>query len=535
MGINGLLLNIKSIGVRKNIKDYAGKSVAIDGYSWLHKALHTCGVDVAVNQNLHKFVRYFENKLQYLLSFDINVLVVFDGDKLPLKISTETSRHQNRQKCYAMAMEFHRKGNIDEANKLFSQAIDISPSMARFVKQKINEKLKGKVQFLVAPYEADSQLAYLSRCGLVDLIITEDSDLLVFGASKMMYKMDKEFWGTEIELCRLEGCIEFSFKGWDQDKFIFFCILSGCDYLESPRGIGIKKAYSIIARVQGLEELFIELGERANEEYRLRFQAAFLAFKYQRVYCPREKRIVTLNAFDPAAVTVESSTDYLAFKLCLGFFQNLDFLGKVYKPEVAARIAHCEIDPISKEPFLDEFDALYNSKKRLLQGPKLVRSFTQRVVASRERKHLETTPSQPARLEPCIFVEEREKREERVRIARRTMKTPHNDHEMDIEQNFNGFFIKEQKNRTGPNGTASKNFIPTHAHNNWENQIVPRFLQKSQDASRGSASRESTAATETNASIDEIMQRFKIENELCRLDAAKILEAFYSKFDPCTP
>ena len=41
------------------------------------------------------------------------------------------------------------------------------------------------VECIVAPYEADSQLAYLSKEEIVDLVITEDSDLLVFGCRKV--------------------------------------------------------------------------------------------------------------------------------------------------------------------------------------------------------------------------------------------------------------------------------------------------------------------------------------------------------------
>ena len=33
------------------------------------------------------------------------------------------------------------------------------------------------VDYVVAPYEADAQLAYLERAGLVEAMITEDSDL----------------------------------------------------------------------------------------------------------------------------------------------------------------------------------------------------------------------------------------------------------------------------------------------------------------------------------------------------------------------
>ena len=51
--------------------------------------------------------------------------------------------------------------------------------MARIDKQ---QALKAEqVPYIVAPYEADAQLAYLEKEGIVDGIITEDSDLLVFG------------------------------------------------------------------------------------------------------------------------------------------------------------------------------------------------------------------------------------------------------------------------------------------------------------------------------------------------------------------
>jgi exonuclease-1 len=38
---------------------------------------------------------------------------------------------------------------------------------------------------IVAPYEADAQLAYLSQNKLVDIVVTQDSDLIVFGCEKV--------------------------------------------------------------------------------------------------------------------------------------------------------------------------------------------------------------------------------------------------------------------------------------------------------------------------------------------------------------
>ncbi len=46
------------------------------------------------------------------------------------------------------------------------------------------------IDYIVAPYEADAQLAYLAMHNHVDGVITEDSDLIIFGAPFVLFKMD---------------------------------------------------------------------------------------------------------------------------------------------------------------------------------------------------------------------------------------------------------------------------------------------------------------------------------------------------------
>lgn len=55
------------------------------------------------------------------------------------------------------------------------------------------------IQYIVAPYEADAQLAYLYMNQIVDLVITEDSDLLAYGCEKVLFKLDTNGWGVEID------------------------------------------------------------------------------------------------------------------------------------------------------------------------------------------------------------------------------------------------------------------------------------------------------------------------------------------------
>ena len=49
-------------------------------------------------------------------------------------------------------------------------------------------KHKG-IQFIVSPYETDSQLPKLWVSGKVDCVITEDSDFIVYGCKKILYKL----------------------------------------------------------------------------------------------------------------------------------------------------------------------------------------------------------------------------------------------------------------------------------------------------------------------------------------------------------
>ena len=53
------------------------------------------------------------------------------------------------------------------------------------------------VEYIVAPYEADAQLCMLEREGMVDGIITEDSDLLVFGCKQVSFPLQLRHWRND--------------------------------------------------------------------------------------------------------------------------------------------------------------------------------------------------------------------------------------------------------------------------------------------------------------------------------------------------
>jgi len=47
-----------------------------------------------------------------------------------------------------------------------------------------------EIEFIVAPYEADAQMAFMVKEGIAEFAISEDSDLIAYGCPKILMKLD---------------------------------------------------------------------------------------------------------------------------------------------------------------------------------------------------------------------------------------------------------------------------------------------------------------------------------------------------------
>ena len=227
--------------------------------------------------------------------------MVFDGGKLHSKSDEELTRAEKRQKALLAAQELEREGKTDKAREKYAASIDVCPQMAYELYQYIrtNPLFNGKVEFIVAPYEADAQLAYLNKIGFVDFIISEDSDLLAFGCRRVFFKMDNYGNGEEIDQADFHNCAEMNLKNWNQNMFLYMCIISGCDYLPNINGIGIKAAHRLVNDYRSYHQILQILRQQKRESfpdcYQEMFEKAILTFRFQKVYCPTQNRIVNLH------------------------------------------------------------------------------------------------------------------------------------------------------------------------------------------------------------------------------------------------
>ncbi|OQD82000.1 hypothetical protein PENANT_c024G00442 [Penicillium antarcticum] len=334
MGIKGLHGLLKSIQKPCHIKKFSGQTLGVDAYGWLHRGTVACSVDLVLDNPTRKHLDFVLNRVRMLLFFGVKPYLVFDGDNLPSKSGTEQDRHRRRQESKALGLELQRKGRMPEAYQEFQKAVDVTPYMAR---QLIEELKQMNVEYVVAPYEADAQLVYLEQQGVIHGIISEDSDLLVFGARRLLSKLDQHGECIEINRADFTACREVSLVGWSDADFRRMCILSGCDYLANIPKMGLKTAYRVIRKHKTVEKalrmLQFEGQFRVPADYQANFNQAELTFLYQRVFCHKAEKLVTLTL-------PEEGTN----------LDELPYIGGDMEPEIAVGVSRGDLDPTTKEP-----------------------------------------------------------------------------------------------------------------------------------------------------------------------------------------
>lgn len=251
------------------------------------------------------------------------------------------------------------KGDNKGAWKILPRTIDISQDMARQLIQKL---IEAGIDYVVAPYEADVQMAYLVKEGYAHFAISEDSDLILYGCKYVFYKLSNEGSGVLYQNNLILDCLGKEKDKFDFPKFRRMCILSGCDYLTNLTGVGLKKAKKFFETVNSdvIEKCLPQLPKILNmkkltvpSEYIEKYIQAENTFQHQLVFCPKEKKLRPFLDYDE--------------NLLKG---DLDYAGSYFDEDLALNLAFGNVDfkklEIFDENFLDKINEKYfNSKKSI--------------------------------------------------------------------------------------------------------------------------------------------------------------------------
>ncbi|KAF2743662.1 exonuclease-like protein [Sporormia fimetaria CBS 119925] len=336
MGISGLLPLLKSIQNPCNLRKFAGLTIGVDAYGWLHRGTAACAIELALDKPTTKYVEFAMNRVRMLVHFGITPYLVFDGDYLPSKAETEKERAKKRRESKQLGLELLKLGKTAQAHSELQKAVDVTPEMAR----RLIEELKHhNIPYVVAPYEADPQLAYLEREGIISGILSEDSDLLVFGARCLITKLDKYGECVEIRRDQFTACREISLVGWSDADFRRMAMLSGCDYLPGIGKMGLKTAYRMLRKHKTVDRVIraaqFEAQYKVPRAYAEAFADAERTFLHQWVFCPVSQKLINLTP-------LEHGADLSA----------MPYIGQRFSDDIAIGIANGNLNPHTKEAII---------------------------------------------------------------------------------------------------------------------------------------------------------------------------------------
>ena len=234
---------------------YFGRKIAVDASMSIYQfliAVRQIGEGQLTNDNgevtshltgmLYRTIR--------MLEAGIKPVFVFDG-KAPTMKSGELAKRKERQKAAEAELTKLQEegGSAEDIERQQKRTVRASREQSEEVKQLL--QLMG-LPVLDAPCEAEATCAKLAMAGKVYGVGTEDADALTFGTPHLVRHLNasesKKMPIVEVNLAKaLEGL------QLDMAQFVDLCILCGCDYTDSIKGIGPVKALKLVQEHKSIE------------------------------------------------------------------------------------------------------------------------------------------------------------------------------------------------------------------------------------------------------------------------------------------
>ena len=284
MGINNLNKFLRKkcpeVFVEKDLSEYAYKKVAIDISLYLCKFKAVCG---------DKWISAFINLICCLRKNDIHCIFIYDNGYPEEKIKERKERENQRKKQEENIIEleksisnYYENYEIDDLLKQIYEKykdkeqkkrllikrknkFDIKVVENRLEKMKSNmikinkndfELTKELFEILDVPYhnailEAETICSDLCKKGIVDCVLSEDTDVLAYNAPIFLTKIDTvSNKCIEIQLDKVLEKLELN-----KDEFLDFCILLGTDYNKNIPRYGPVKSYKLICENRKIENI----------------------------------------------------------------------------------------------------------------------------------------------------------------------------------------------------------------------------------------------------------------------------------------
>ena len=221
---------------------------------------------------------------------------------------------RKRLKKHEEGKQLVAEGKRQEALQMFTQSLSVTKEMIR---QFILLLIRLKVPYIIAPYEADAEIAFLSRTGIVDAVISEDSDTLCYRCPCAIFKLNDNGSCKTVNLSELFSNPAMRMTSWNCDLFELMCVLSGCDYLPNLPKIGLKTAKKYIdngkTMKSALQMIQVNPIHKWTSEYGKKLNEALACFHHQIIFNPLSNEMEYLTPLTSEEEVAYSHRDSCPF------------------------------------------------------------------------------------------------------------------------------------------------------------------------------------------------------------------------------
>ena len=199
------------------------------------------------------------NRTIRLIGEGIRPCYVFDGKPPEFKSGELLKRREKRQKAEEALKKAEESGDLEEQDKQQKRLVRAGTKESEDCIRLL--EMMG-VPVIRAPCEAEAQAAALARAGKVYATATEDMDALTFRTPIQVRKMGFSDKKAPIQTINYDKTLIG--LGINHDQFVDLCILMGCDYCDTIRGIGPKTALKLIKEHGNIETILKKINREKH-------------------------------------------------------------------------------------------------------------------------------------------------------------------------------------------------------------------------------------------------------------------------------
>lgn len=285
MGINGLHDLLRKycgdVYITKKLSEYSYQKVAIDTTLYLFKYKAVFG---------DKWLNGFITLISTLRKNDIHCIFIEDGKAPAEKSGERQKRAEQKEKLDKKIFE------IENALNNYYQLGEVDPILLEVCKnveksEKVNNRFLGKskdifnikiaenyfnkiksqsikitaedfktveelfailgIPYFKSPSEAETFCCYLAKHGIVDAVLSEDTDVLAYGTPLFLTKINTSD-ETVVEMNFTEICKKLEISA---ESFRDICIMCGNDYNDNIPKIGPDRSFKLIKQYSSIEEI----------------------------------------------------------------------------------------------------------------------------------------------------------------------------------------------------------------------------------------------------------------------------------------